>query len=500
MSPEPRPVLPVVFISSTVEDLAGYRRAADEGARIARCFPEVHELWVARDHPPLDECLERVRKADVLVVIVAYRYGWVPPDQAGTERKSITWLECEEAAKHGREVLAFLVDEAAPWPEDSREEYRLVEAARSGQAVKIAAEVESNIERLRAFKTWLRGRGIRGTFTNPEDLRGQVATALHEWRQRHPEFDAADAPAAAAVLQNPTPYIQALREETGYIEIRGVRTSEGSVHRFAIRDLYLPLVHDAAPAEQMTPERDPVRFREGATKQGLDRALEHAHLVIVGDPGSGKTTFLHRVISGVCESRLGTAPKATAETAALDPATLPVLIRIADLAEFLNKTSGTGDPADSPMWIVRFLAARCEPIWGLGADFFLKHLKERPCLLALDGLDEAPDARVRERLSRSSRAPPECGRSARWLVTTRPKAYTDEVILAGFHEARIANLDGEMIRTLPHAMVGGAVPGESGKGRTARGGVGERRRIPARYPENCRQPGDAHRSRGSALE
>ena len=82
MPPEARPVLPVVFIWSTAEDFWGYRRVADEGAKIARCFPEVHELWVARDHPPLDECLERVRRADVLVAIVAHRYGWVPPEQA----------------------------------------------------------------------------------------------------------------------------------------------------------------------------------------------------------------------------------------------------------------------------------------------------------------------------------------------------------------------------------------------------------------------------------
>src|SRR5947208_2480047 len=134
-SPQTAPALPKVFISSTAEDLGAYRKAAEQGARIARCFPEMHELWVARDHPPLDECRERVRNTDVLVVIVAYRYGWVPPDQSGGERKSITWIECEEAASHGKEVLAFLVDETAgaPWPVESKEEYRLAEAALSGK-------------------------------------------------------------------------------------------------------------------------------------------------------------------------------------------------------------------------------------------------------------------------------------------------------------------------------------------------------------------------------
>jgi Domain of unknown function (DUF4062) len=172
------PGLPVVFISSTAEDLGAYRTAAARGVRTARCFPEVHELWVAQDKPPLEECLTRVRKADALVVIVAYRYGWIPPDQPEGKRKSITWLECEEAAKEGKEVLAFLVDETIKWPEEDKEEYRLVEAARIGKALEIAAEVQQNIASLRDFKAWLRGRSIRGGFVNPEDLQGKVATAF----------------------------------------------------------------------------------------------------------------------------------------------------------------------------------------------------------------------------------------------------------------------------------------------------------------------------------
>ena len=34
------------------------------------------------DKPPLPACLAKVAETDVLVVLVAHRYGWVPPDQA----------------------------------------------------------------------------------------------------------------------------------------------------------------------------------------------------------------------------------------------------------------------------------------------------------------------------------------------------------------------------------------------------------------------------------
>ena len=119
-----------MFVSSTAEDLRGeegpgggvagsFRAAARDAVLRAGCRPEMQEYWVAKDNPPLQECLERVDGTEVLVVIVAHWYGWEPEDQSASsadERKSITWLECERAVKNKREVLAFVVDEQADWP------------------------------------------------------------------------------------------------------------------------------------------------------------------------------------------------------------------------------------------------------------------------------------------------------------------------------------------------------------------------------------------------
>jgi hypothetical protein len=35
-----------------------------------------------------------VAEAEVVVVIAAHRYGWVPNDPSNLDAKSITWLEC----------------------------------------------------------------------------------------------------------------------------------------------------------------------------------------------------------------------------------------------------------------------------------------------------------------------------------------------------------------------------------------------------------------------
>ena len=73
--------MPVVFISSTQEDLIPYREQVREAVHKAKCFPEMMEYFEAGQYKPLTTCLEKVRGCDVLIVVVAHRYGWVPEEQ-----------------------------------------------------------------------------------------------------------------------------------------------------------------------------------------------------------------------------------------------------------------------------------------------------------------------------------------------------------------------------------------------------------------------------------
>ncbi len=126
---------------------------------------------------------------------VAHRYGWVPPDQPVGEHKSITWLECEKAVGEGKEVLAFLLDEAVAWPAEYREEEAIARAVRESRAnPELLWEVQAKVNGLKDLKEWLNGRAITARFTSPEDLRGKLERALHDWRRRHPEYAAGDAP------------------------------------------------------------------------------------------------------------------------------------------------------------------------------------------------------------------------------------------------------------------------------------------------------------------
>ena len=434
--------IPTVFISSTSEDLKPYREAAKEAAISAKFHPEMMEYFVASGkHPPYRACIEKVAAADVLVAIVAHRYGWIPPDQPGAGSKSITWLECEEAVQQGQEVLAFVVDPGAPWPEADREEHRITANIRTATP-ELLAQVQRDIENLSKFKTWLNSLGIRTTFANPQDLRTKVESALREWRPKpRPKRPPRPRPAQS----DPTVYLKSLREQTAWIDIRGLQVGAGKAYRFPIEELYIPLTMQS-------------RDRQGAAVE-LEEALSHHRLVIVGDPGAGKTTFV-RHIAHVWSSGLLDAP---AHASLL----FPIFIRISDLAEHIrNCKDKPGRPTTqaAPSWLLHFLTAQSEELnWGLDEAFFREKLKSDSCIVLLDGLDEAPNQQERDAIVRLFEAAIQAYAACRFVVSTRPLAFTG---LAGFHTAQIEPLEPSAIEKFLEHWCRGLFPQDAvGAGR-----------------------------------
>ena len=67
-----------VFVSSTLEELAGERRAVRDVITRLRLTPVMFELG-ARAHPPRDLYRAYLDQSDVFVGIYGERYGWVAP-------------------------------------------------------------------------------------------------------------------------------------------------------------------------------------------------------------------------------------------------------------------------------------------------------------------------------------------------------------------------------------------------------------------------------------
>jgi hypothetical protein len=154
-----------IFVASTYQDLQAYRAAATRSILMAGNLSEDMSYWPAGDSPPLDVSRSRLGSSDLMILLIAHRYG-APPE--GHDR-SITELEFDLAETLNLPILAFRVDPEYPWPP------RHVETE-----PEVRARLETFLRRVSAKVTI-------GLFTTPESLEVAVTHALVRFMdQRRP--------------------------------------------------------------------------------------------------------------------------------------------------------------------------------------------------------------------------------------------------------------------------------------------------------------------------
>jgi hypothetical protein len=161
----PHPVNPVprVFISSTFRDLELFRQAAFEAIQALGAVGENMIYWSADDREPSELSKSKVERSDVLVLILAHRYGTIPPGSS----YSVTELEYRAAREANVPVLAFILDSKTPWPPDHID--------------------WSQKDRLDAFKEVVRGDVTAKTFSSTEDLSRLITQALANFQDKNRE-------------------------------------------------------------------------------------------------------------------------------------------------------------------------------------------------------------------------------------------------------------------------------------------------------------------------
>ena len=189
-----------IFLSSTAQDLVAYRKVADD--TILRLSQEavVMERFGPLPGEPVAECERKAGESDVLVCIVAHRYGFVPDKGRG----SITRREVEAAKAAGKDVLAWIVADDFPWTE-KKEQDLLTDPTVLADPARVA-EVAAGVQALLDFKAWLRASFGYEAFTTPDDLGRKIAIALSKYAQDR----AARHPAAVAPMHGEVRIVHAL--------------------------------------------------------------------------------------------------------------------------------------------------------------------------------------------------------------------------------------------------------------------------------------------------
>ncbi len=263
-------------------------------------------------------------------------------------------------------------------------------------------------------------------------------------------------PEAARRKEAREKYLRRLRQRCNVLPLAAMGGEEAGGDEVTLDRVYVELdTRTRVPVgEKQGSQRDIERQSAGRPEQedrplsALEATIQNQRLVLLGDPGGGKSTFVRQLAAWLAAAQLGEA---------LLPAgwpanTLPLLVALRELAPVLAALDLSGA---SEREISHRMAGAVHSHWRtqlqeMGAEDFAPELERAldagDVLLIFDGLDEVPE-RLRQRVRQAMQGVRSTyPKAQRIVVTCRIRSYAGSAVLPGFAQHTLALFDEAKIR------------------------------------------------------
>ncbi|HEU4556996.1 MAG TPA: DUF4062 domain-containing protein, partial [Longimicrobium sp.] len=451
-----------VFLSSTFKDLEDYRAAVItrlrrlDGVEV-RCM----EDFGARPGTPKDFCIEEAQNCDLFIGLIGHLYGFIP---AGDDA-SITEQEYDAASAAERDMLLFVAPIGFKVPVDL-----ILDDTDPRKQKKFRERV-------------LKGSVANVNWSTPEQLAVGVMEAVRNWERARLGGNATSLPLVPGIdLEK---YAQRCRKRWEAVDLTALAAPgalDSDVDAPKLSQVFIPqacrrsrpamsLPRDYLQKQGLDPDEEEqllselqARWERQERLPSLDLLArnEARKLVLLGDPGAGKSSLTRFVLLQLLDP-LADPGSAHGDWHRALNGHWPVLIELRDL--LAREAEGRcGD-------LLSYLGYVGE-MQGFGFDRAAveTQLRDRPSLIIVDGLDEIFDVKrrrgvVEEVIGLETRFP-----RARVLVTSRIAGFDARPFeAAGYEIATLDDLDQEQIKVFAERWFTLAFPGEPEKAAQARG-------------------------------
>lgn len=254
-------------------------------------------------------------------------------------------------------------------------------------------------------------------------------------------------------------YLKSVEAATQSINIQGLSSLPGATraaNRFPITEIYTPLkTHQ--PLAEFSPENAFAPRGDLNQEIKLTTLLEkHKRLLVVGDPGGGKTTFLKFVAYVLAKDKLADGNSRESEHyfkfLQKSPPRIPILLRLAILGKYVEENPSLLTPGAT--WRLFLLALK--DIFGEdeGAEL-QRQLEKGECALLLDGLDEVAGEALRKNLVSMVNSILERWGNNLIIISSRPFGYGDIANLESMQTVKIDPFGKEDIKEFLGRWVNG---------------------------------------------